>query len=458
MSQCVPSLELDEHPSPARLPGHPHTNSNFTFPDVSPFDHEVAELTWENGQLALHCLGHPRLQFKPPPNSSPISKYGWDKPRASGTLESIVNQATCSPHLKQPSFPAAAAISDEIVPWIDQHHAQASATATMTMDALVPYSNRTEERSSQVLDTCVVGCSTRVGSCSGAVTHAGVARVRASVDGDSRAEQSRDHSVSGSATCGRGNRHVKQDSHENKLGVPGFTSTSMGSPVNTSSGNPFSKATTTDDHDSVCHSTPQREASGGQGKSRMKGSGKSSVSTKKSRAAAVHNQSERKRRDKINQRMKTLQKLVPSSSKTDKASILDEVIEYLKQLQAQIQMMSRVNMPSMMLPMAIQQQLQLSMMAQMGLGMGMGMGMRVMDMNTIGHNGIPGIQPVIPPTAFMPLNSWENSAERLPTPYIGVPETLSTFMASQSQPMDTYNKLVSLYQQLNQSPLPNSES
>ena len=78
---------------------------------------------------------------------------------------------------------------------------------------------------------------------------------------------------------------------------------------------------------------------------KKRGTGKSSVSSKRRRAAAIHNQSERvcplplplplslslsfflskfyelfniylqKRRDKINQRMKTLQKLVPNSSK-----------------------------------------------------------------------------------------------------------------------------------------------
>ena len=60
--------------------------------------------------------------------------------------------------------------------------------------------------------------------------------------------------------------------------------------------------------------------------------------------------------------------------------MLDEVIEYLKQLQAQVQMVSRMNMQPMMLPMALQQQLQMSMMAPIsmgmaGMGMGMGMGM-----------------------------------------------------------------------------------
>ncbi|MCD7455100.1 hypothetical protein HAX54_027004 [Datura stramonium] len=63
---------------------------------------------------------------------------------------------------------------------------------------------------------------------------------------------------------------------------------------------------------------------------------KRSNSSRRSRAAAVHNQSERRRRDRINQRMKALQRLVPNASKTDKASMLDEVIDYLKQLQAQL--------------------------------------------------------------------------------------------------------------------------
>lgn len=35
--------------------------------------------------------------------------------------------------------------------------------------------------------------------------------------------------------------------------------------------------------------------------------------------------------------MKALQNLIPNSNKTDKASMLDEAIEYLKQLQLQVQ-------------------------------------------------------------------------------------------------------------------------
>ncbi|KAL6912295.1 hypothetical protein ACP4OV_001100 [Aristida adscensionis] len=64
---------------------------------------------------------------------------------------------------------------------------------------------------------------------------------------------------------------------------------------------------------------------------------------KRSRAAEVHNLSEKRRRSKINEKMKALQNLVPNSSKTDKASMLDDAIEYLKQLQLQVQMLSMRN-------------------------------------------------------------------------------------------------------------------
>ncbi|XP_021761334.1 uncharacterized protein LOC110726185 isoform X1 [Chenopodium quinoa] len=47
----------------------------------------------------------------------------------------------------------------------------------------------------------------------------------------------------------------------------------------------------------------------------------------------------RRRRQRINEKMKALQKLIPNSNKTDKASMLDEAIEYLKQLQLQVQML-----------------------------------------------------------------------------------------------------------------------
>lgn len=126
--------------------------------------------------------------------------------------------------------------------------------------------------------------------------------------------------------------------------------------------------------------------------------------------------------------------------------MLDEVIEYLKQLQAQIQMMSKLSsFPHMMMPMAMQQ-MQMAMLAQMGMGFGMGMGMGVMDMNVLARTGQPGGLPqVIHPSAaasgaaaaFIPMTApWEGFSDRLGMP--GPPaavmsDPLSAFFAGQTQ-------------------------
>ncbi|KAL5763510.1 hypothetical protein ACOSP7_019774 [Xanthoceras sorbifolium] len=52
------------------------------------------------------------------------------------------------------------------------------------------------------------------------------------------------------------------------------------------------------------------------------------------------NLSERKRRDRINQRMKTLQEMVPNCNKADRARILDNAINYVHFLRLQIETMS----------------------------------------------------------------------------------------------------------------------
>ncbi|KAI6674483.1 hypothetical protein NL676_002389 [Syzygium grande] len=97
---------------------------------------------------------------------------------------------------------------------------------------------------------------------------------------------------------------------------------------------------------------------------------RSSTSTKRSRAAEVHNLSERRRRDRINEKMRALQELIPHCNKADKASMLDEAIEYLKSLQMQVQMMSMgCSVVPMMFPGVHQY------MPHMGMGIGMAMGM-----------------------------------------------------------------------------------
>nr|GMC54295.1 transcription factor SPATULA-like [Ipomoea batatas] len=65
--------------------------------------------------------------------------------------------------------------------------------------------------------------------------------------------------------------------------------------------------------------------------------------SKRSRSAEIHNLSEKRRRSRINEKLKALQTLIPNSNKTDKASMLDEAIEYLKQLQLQVQMLTMRN-------------------------------------------------------------------------------------------------------------------
>ncbi|XP_065877997.1 transcription factor PIF7-like isoform X3 [Euphorbia lathyris] len=146
-----------------------------------------------------------------------------------------------------------------------------------------------------------------------------------------------------------------------------------------------------------------------------------SGSSRRNRAASVHNQSERRRRDRINQKMKALQKLVPNAMQTDKASMLDEVIEYLKQLKAQIQVMStaRNNM------MSFGMQFQMSLLARMGM---IGIGYPPPTSTTAPFLRLPFLVPsIIHPHAHAP-----------PPP-------------TQSMNMEVYKKMAGVYlQQLNQ--------
>lgn len=57
-------------------------------------------------------------------------------------------------------------------------------------------------------------------------------------------------------------------------------------------------------------------------------------------AASVQPQFGQLRRERIAERMKSLQELVPNANKTDKASMLDEIIDYVKFLQLQVKVLS----------------------------------------------------------------------------------------------------------------------
>ncbi|KAL9362301.1 hypothetical protein Peur_045086 [Populus x canadensis] len=70
------------------------------------------------------------------------------------------------------------------------------------------------------------------------------------------------------------------------------------------------------------------------------GTGKPRVRARRGHATDPHSIAERLRREKIAERMKNLQELVPNSNKVDKASMLDEIIEYVKFLQLQVKVLS----------------------------------------------------------------------------------------------------------------------
>ena len=120
--------------------------------------------------------------------------------------------------------------------------------------------------------------------------------------------------------------------------------------------------------------------------------------------------------------------------------MLDEVIEYLKQLQTQVQMMSMRSMPQMMMPLGMQQNLQMSLLARMGMGvgLGMGMGMGMLDINSMARNAsqsLPPLMHALPVTAPTPTF--------LPPPFVS-PPMIPTFTAAQANSNASSNASVPL--------------
>ncbi|MCO5580154.1 hypothetical protein L7F22_034021 [Adiantum nelumboides] len=84
------------------------------------------------------------------------------------------------------------------------------------------------------------------------------------------------------------------------------------------------------------------------------GAARPRVRARRGQATDPHSIAERLRRERIADRMKALQELVPNANKTDKASMLDEIIEYVRFLQLQVKILSMsrlgVNGRSAMVP------------------------------------------------------------------------------------------------------------
>lgn len=394
MSQCiVPNWNLKhqqgheqvEAEEEADTTSHVNNNNNPSnghfFPMSSNYE-VAADLTWGHGQLSMHDLGG----IIP---STTRTKPTWG--RSNDTLESIVHQATITRHNNNNH--------QEITP----QHGQ----------------NSPAKRSSMVSSS-----GAKWSESSGQVPVVpGLLKKRTRADSDqcgrnfsSMQEGRGDRSAcaSASATCFR----------ENDTTIMTWASYES----------PKSLKTKTTDDDSASHGRSENQDEDDETKT-----GRSHLS-KRRRTAAIHNQSERRRRDRINQKMKALQRLVPNASKTDKASMLDEVIDYLKQLKAQVQMMINVrnNMPqmNMMMPLGMQQQLQMSLLARMGMGVGLGTGMGMLDMNTMAAATATSrsAPQSLPPPIYNPTAS-----VTLPDPYCA-------FLA-QSMNVELYNKMAALFRQ-----------
>ncbi|KAA8542508.1 hypothetical protein F0562_023660 [Nyssa sinensis] len=421
MSQCIVSNWNPRQQRQEQVEGeeekrsyHVHNQKNPSH--VVPMsNYEVAELTWQNGQLAMHGLGVGGLLPTAP------TKATWG--RAGETLESIVHQATCQKHNIE--FPVQLQ-NDQNIP--------------ANLSSIVASSG----------GKWVEGSSGQVQSVQMVAAPAGMVKKRMRSD----RKQCKQEERGDRSACASANATFCRENDTTMMTWASFES-------------PRSlKTKTSDEEDSACHGgsenrDEERETKAETGRSQ-------SHSTRRSRAAAVHNQSERRRRDRINQKMKALQKLVPNASKTDKASMLDEVIEYLKQLQAQVQMMSVRNMPWGMMPLGMQQHIQMSLLARMGMGMGLGMGMGMLDMRTMARAVPQSLPPVIHPSPLaatattptfvpphfvvppmIPAQANPNAATNTSVPFNN---PYSAFLAQHSMNMEIYNKMAALYQQqVNQS-------
>ncbi|CAN6324592.1 unnamed protein product [Urochloa humidicola] len=494
MNQCVPSWDLDDpaavvasgglshpvHPvggarRGAAVPAGTTTTGAGAFaPVVVPMSdqyYEVAELTWHKGSISSHGLLNrpppPSKQYAPAAPPSQLQAIGGGGGGAGAgdreTLEAVVGEAAARSHFlllsHHPQTP------------LQQHHPAPWLGAGA--DALVP-------------------CDATARAAAAAAAEGGDAHEDADADATRRNKRARvvvgeDGLVCASqgsaAAPGRRGESALLTLDGGGAGADdpcGFTTTTnnstsldrddKGSPdtENTSIGGGASDSrcfSRRSQRDGLCDEAENVVINGD-------GAVRSSISTKRSRAAAIHNESERKRRDRINQKMKTLQKLVPNSSKTDKASMLDEVIDYLKQLQAQVQVMSR--MSSMMMPMAMPQ-LQMSVMAQIAQMAQMAqMAQGMMNMGSLAQTGYAGLTPPMMPP-FVPTMSWDpttaaaaaaastagagtavaGTTDRAPQPAGVVPDAFSAFLACQAQQngqqpggMEAYNKMVSLYQKM----------
>ncbi|KAK9066571.1 hypothetical protein SSX86_013894 [Deinandra increscens subsp. villosa] len=365
------SQQLQQQHTPPVVPMYMPTTESLPFFGLS--DYGVAEITWENGQPAMHGLG-----------------------RTNETLESIVHHATTFYNQSQNQE-----IDLQTSQNLQKPHNLSSNVSSSSgdwVDSGGPSYLKKRPRSSAIIHDQNLGLQ--------------------------------EDNISNS-----------KDNDTTMMTWPSFDS------PNQSLQSLKSKNT---DDDSACQYGSENKEE----ECKTEGETIRSRSSRRNRAAAIHNQSERRRRERINEKMKALQKLVPNANKTDKASMLDEVIDYLKKLQAHVQIMKNMPIPNqqMMIPIPLQlqqqqlqrqlqqQQLQMSMLARMGMGLGLQIGMPP-----------PAQHPfMVPQTMINPLHIGATSRpiHNRPPANTTVPysDPHNAFLAQHIN-MDMYNNMAQFYRQ-----------
>ncbi|KAK9756783.1 hypothetical protein RND81_01G120900 [Saponaria officinalis] len=179
-----------------------------------------------------------------------------------------------------------------------------------------------------------------------------------------------------------------------------------------------------------------------------------SSAAERSRAAEVHNLSEWRCQDEINEKMRALQQLIPHCNKSDEISMLDEAIEYMKSLQMQFQFGFQMMSMRCGMVQPIYPGMQLQYMPRMGIGI-MPPYMPAIPIPAIPSPTVPVITgpivmpPLAPRLAVMPspLSSVQpsNPANLADTSYLQIP----VGMPQIPNMVDPYQQFL-IYQQMMQ--------
>uniref|UniRef100_A0A5B7BK99 Putative transcription factor bHLH74 isoform X2 n=1 Tax=Davidia involucrata TaxID=16924 RepID=A0A5B7BK99_DAVIN len=140
------------------------------------------------------------------------------------------------------------------------------------------------------------------------------------------------------------------------------------------------------------------------------------VRARRGQATNSHSLAERVRRERISERMRLLQELVPGCNKiTGKAVMLDEIINYVQSLQQQVEFLSmKLATVNPELNVDIEQILSKDILhSQSGSAPILGYGSGMSSSHPYPQGIYPGITSTNPPFHPMPQNVWENELQSL---------------------------------------------